>query len=257
MASRGPLCGPPCGPKRVVLASIRRSCVFADGALSAFGQREVKSTFTLLYPSVGGWCVVSSIFVFSFQKDLFTFSPFKSGAFPLAFFPAFYILDQFCFSASLGTRSWTSVALLVGHNTIVEWGKRKKTAAKKENKDSVLSCPKTILLAVACRSIASPLSPCISPVSLCFFFLSILALSPNGSGLRVETSASLSLALSGVSSRVHIQSACAGPFQLAASKWSACSPCNLWFLEWTDKRRLGGARKFDDAVLSPCPQQPA
>lgn len=60
-------------PNRLSLASIRRSCVFSDGALSAFGQREVKSTFTLLYPSIGGWWAVSSIFVFSFQKDLFTF----------------------------------------------------------------------------------------------------------------------------------------------------------------------------------------
>lgn len=76
-------------PNELILASIRRSCVLSDGALSAFGQREVKSTFTLLYPSIGGWWAVSSIFVFSFQKDLFTFPPFKSERSRWLFFRLF------------------------------------------------------------------------------------------------------------------------------------------------------------------------
>lgn len=221
MASRGPLCGPPCGPKRVDSGFNSSLLCFVRWSPLRFWATRSQVNFYFTLPLhrwlVGGF----QYFCFLVPEGPLYLSPVQVGAFPLAFFPAFYVLDQFCFPASLGTRSWTSVALLVGHNITVERGKRKNRRQKKKTKDSILSCPKTrpgncwLLYA---GQLLLPLSPCIDPVSLCFFFLSILALSPNGSGLRVETSASLSLVLSGVSSRVHIQSACAGPFQLAASK---------------------------------------
>lgn len=37
-------------PNGLILTSIRRSCVFSNGALSAFGQREVKSTLLCFTP---------------------------------------------------------------------------------------------------------------------------------------------------------------------------------------------------------------
>lgn len=125
-------------------------------------------------------------FCFFRSRKTSLLSPFKSEVFPLVFFSSLFFIffppgllcfGPILFSRFFGYRSWTSVALLVGHNIAVEpesKKKKKKKVAKKrkrrkrKTKDSVLSCPKTdwetvgCCITVNCFSLDALYRPCIS-----------------------------------------------------------------------------------------------
>ena len=171
-------------PNGLILASIRHSCVFFRWSPLRFWATRSRVNCTLPYPSIGGWWTVPVFLFFSFQKDLFTF-PVQVGSVPacflffslfLFFSPGLLCFGPILFSRFFGYRSWTSVALLVGHNIAVEpeskkkkkkWQKKRKRR-KRKTKDSVLSCPKTdwetvgCCITVNCFSLDALYRPCIS-----------------------------------------------------------------------------------------------
>lgn len=112
VASRGPLCGPPCGPKRVDSGfNSSLLCFFPMEPSPLLGNEKPSQLYFTL--PLHRWLVDgSSIFVFfvperplyfprSSRKCSRLFSFLLSFSF---FFPlAFYVLDQFYFLASLGT----------------------------------------------------------------------------------------------------------------------------------------------------------